>query len=122
MNSPFKHFVFVASSDSPSPTGRGSQDKWLRHYKIEREDEVFIPWDGEHGVPQRGDYLWMQINKDVIAMAAIERVEEDMMSGRLELWFSGSNIKTVENVKSDLTTGRVAELTGQLWLKQLQAT
>jgi len=121
MNSPFKHFVFVVGSHNPGPAGRGTADGWLRHYKIERDDEVFIPWDERQGVPKNGDFLWMQINDDVIAVVGIERVVEDVINGRLELWFNGPNIKTVEGVKSELDTGPVAEVTAASWLKQLQA-
>ncbi len=115
------HFVFVVSSNKPSPAGRGNEGGWLRHYKIEREDEVFIPWEEEPGVPKpwKGDHLWMQIDADVIGVVQIARVEEDQINGRFELWFDGGNIQPVKGVKSELSTGRVAELTAESWLKQL---
>jgi hypothetical protein len=105
-----RHFVFVAGTDRPSLTGRGTEAEWLQHYKIESEDddEVFVPWEPtfmENTIPpaedpKAGDMLWMQIDYDVIACVVISRVVEDVIGGRLELWFKGSDIKTVKGLKA----------------------
>lgn len=97
-----KHFVFVVRSDDPSPSGRGTAVDYFKAYKLASVDDIYIPWHGEYGqtVPIAGDVLWMQIEEDVIACVTIKHVMDDVMNDRIELWFDGTNIKTVEGLKN----------------------
>lgn len=93
-----KHFLFTVSTTDPSITGRGSAGEWLEHYKLAADDDVFIPWaytGGEVIEPVEGDWLWMAIDKLVVARVPIKRVFEDPLNHFMELWFDGKEIKHI---------------------------
>lgn len=118
----FKNFLYVVSSSTPSPTGRGTAVEHLKHYKLSSEDEVFIPWT-DASVPLQGDLLWMQVDNKVIAYVEIGRVVEDVMNGRLELWFDGKNINNTKEggISSDWLKGSapISDERAARWIDQL---
>ena len=119
-----RHFVFVTDSSKPSPTGAGSEAGWLQYYKLDSDDddEVFIPWEEGYSAqtPESHDVLWMQIDDDVVACAAIARVMPDLINNRIELWFKGGDIMTVEGAKGvDRITGSVEDHVGAEWTKHI---
>lgn len=87
------HFLYAVSSDEPAPAGSGDAASWLQYYKLENEDEVYIPCPAAWGeCVSPGDIIWFAVNREVHGFAVVTRTQKDAMNQREEIWFDGSKI------------------------------
>lgn len=116
-----QHFLYAVSSDDPAPAGDGDAASWLRHYKLENDDMVYIPQTkGLEGI-QAGDSLWFSVNNILQGVVTVDRVEEDAINDRREIWFNGAEIKQTEYILTHLKTAVVGEEITDRWLTYVKA-
>jgi len=92
------NFLYRMKSTDPSPVGNGNMENWFRYYKMDREDDVYVPVPPEHMVAtagEPGDTMWFLMDNFVVAVAPISRVQEDVFNNRAEVWYDGPKMKAV---------------------------
>ena len=117
------HFLYAVTKDDQAPVGDGDAPSWLRYYKLEREDFVFIPMVPGLEDIQSGDMLWFAIDGRLYGAVRIERIEEDVINSRKEIWFNGGDIcPMIKEVETGLKTAPLLD-SGVVkhWLQSLSA-
>lgn len=117
-----QHFVYAVSYGSPAPAGIGDAASWLRYYKLDNDDEVFIPMAEGLEEIQAGDTLWFIIEGILYGAVPVLRIEEDAINERKEVWFDGSCIQHAEpGVEiANARTAKISTMEAVRWTEVLE--
>lgn len=87
-----RHFMLALSSHDLAPTKMGDAVSWFRFYKLDADDEVYIPRLPGLEEIDVGDALWVALDTELLGFYTILRVEEDNINDRDELWFDSRSL------------------------------
>jgi hypothetical protein len=113
-----RHFVFAARSTDPAPVGGGDAASWLKFYKLDPEEEVFIPRVAGLEDVRVGDALWFAVNNQLIGFSKVLRIEEDNLNAREELWVdTGKMVRCTGKAETHCNTSSIGLDLAERWLQ-----
>lgn len=115
------HFLYAVNSNSPAPQGGGDAASWLRYYKLQENDEVFVPMVPGLETIQPGDMLWFSIDGELQSAVIVLRVLDDHLNDKIEIWFDGTQLRHVTTKTEWMgSTGPIEERLAQTWMGSLE--
>jgi hypothetical protein len=95
------NFLYRMKSNTPAPAGCGTTEEWFKFYKLDREDETYVPFSGDSDLAklQSGDILWFVMDNFVVARVPVLRLVEDPFNARMEIWYDGPSVKVLPRLE-----------------------